>query len=431
MDANAFNIALDGYSAVICAIMAGYVLVGDDRRDPVNRCFVGICITNVIMALGDLVTWIWAPPLSPVQTAVVCAGNFLFWAMPAPMFLCFTEYIASYLRRRCEVPRGYLRLSIALFTIYLTGCVASLFNGMFFTVTPEAGYTRGDWFLAGQVVPVLLHARNGMLVWRYREHLQRKEIVSFLAYITLPFAAEALQVPLFGLALMNTAVTLATIIVFMNIQAEHRATIAERDRQIAEARGDIMLSQIQPHFLYNTLTAIRELCLTDPGEAARTITSFSRYLRENMASLTSRDPIPFERELEHVRTYLELEQRRFGERLNVGWDIGPTNFFCPPLVVQPLVENAVRHGVTKRVEGGRVRIATYRRGDTVVVEVEDDGIGFDISAPPVAKDGHQQVGIANVRTRLEAICRGRLEIESAPGTGTVARIVIPQGASHE
>lgn len=456
-----FNLAIDGYSAVLCAMLAAYVLVADDRRSMVNRCFVGICVANVVMTLGDMTSWLWQPPLDGVRYGVVLAGTFLFWIMPAPMFLCFTGYIVAYLRRRTPVPKGYLRFSVALFAVYGVGCVASLFNGMFFHVTPEAGYARGDFFLLGQIVPVLLHARNGFIVVRYRKHLDAKEKLSFLAYILLPFVAEGIQVPLFGVALMNTAVALATLVVFMNIQASHRAELAERERELAEARGDIMLSQIQPHFLYNTLAAIRELCLTDPGEAARAVTGFSRFLRENMASLTSKEPIPFERELRHVQTYADLERRRFGDRLTVEYDIRATDFLCPPLVVQPLVENAVRHGVMKRVEGGTVRVETREGRDAYTIAVVDDGVGFDegalaeggsgagggcAGAPPGAAHGrdavhgrwgdagpcgHQHVGIRNVRLRLRETCNATLDIQSVPGRGTVAEIRIPKSGERD
>lgn len=453
---NSFNLALDGYSAALCAILAAYVLVADDRRSMMNRCFAGICIANVAMTLGDMASWLWQPPLSDAQYGVLLAGTFLFWAMPAPMFLCFTGYIVAYLRRRTSVPKGYLRFSVVLFAVYMAGCIASLFNGMFFHVTPEAGYARGDYFLLGQVIPIILHARNGLIVVRYRAHLKTKEKLSFATYILLPFAAEGIQVPLFGVALMNTAAALATLVVFMNIQASHRAELAERERELAEARGDIMLSQIQPHFLYNTLTAIRELCLTNPDEAARTVTRFSRFLRENMASLTSKDPIPFNRELRHVQTYADLERRRFGDRLTVEYDIRATDFLCPPLVVQPLAENAVRHGVMKRAEGGTVRIETREERDGYVVSVADDGVGFDVgtltegegsvqsergktspkavpahgAAPVRQRDTeppeHQHVGIRNVRLRLHETCGATLDIRSTPGQGTVAEIRIPK-----
>ena len=223
---------------------------------------------------------------------------------------------------------------------------------------------------------------------------------------------------------MNTAVSFAILLVFLSIQSERKALLARREQELAEARSDIMLSQIQPHFLYNTLAAIRELCASDPAEAARAVTDFSSFLRENMASLTSKEPIPFERELRHTTTYLNLEQRRFGSRLRVEFDVESLDFALPPLTVQALAENAVRHGVSMREEGGCVRIASHDDGRAHIVTVSDDGMGFDEHALADG-DARMHIGIQNVRMRLAEGCRGTLEVRSRPGEGTMATISVP------
>ncbi len=419
-----FNIALDLYSALLCLVLGIYVLVSGDRRDRANLCFAGICACNAVMALGDMASWMFAAPLDGVEHAVMLVGTFAFYVAPAPLFMFFTSYITAYLGKRTTLPHDYLRLSVALFALYTAGCVVSLFNGMFFRVDPATGYERGQLFWLAQVVPVILHLRNAWIVVHHRGCLERKELLGFASYIALPIVAEVVQVAFYGIALMNTAVALAILLVFLSIQSERKALLAQRERELAEARSDIMLSQIQPHFLYNTLAAIRELCASDPVEAARTVTDFSSFLRENMASLTSKQPIPFERELRHTTTYLNLEQRRFGDRLRVEFDIASRDFELPPLAVQALVENAVRHGVSPREKGGCVRVSSRDDGDEHVVEVRDDGMGFDSTAAP--DDERIHVGIQNVRVRLAEGCGGTLDVRSAPGEGTVAVIRIPR-----
>lgn len=419
-----FNVAIDLYSALLCAVLGSYVLISGDRRDPANQCFAGICACNALMALGDLSAWALPVPLDPAEQALMLAGTFLFYAAPAPLFLFFTGYIVAYVSKRTRIERNYFRASIVLFALYILGCTVSLFNGMFFAVDPEVGYVRGPLFLLAQVVPVVLHLRNAAIVVRYRAHLQPKELMGFAGYIALPIVAEVVQVAVFGIALMNTAVTFAILLVFLNIQSERKALLSKREQELAEARADVMLSQIQPHFLYNTLAGIRELCSSDPAEAARAVGDFSSFLRENMASLTSKAPIPFERELQHTATYLALEQRRFGNRLRVEFDIAFRDFSLPPLTMQAIVENAVRHGVSAKETGGCVRIATCDNGNASIVTISDDGVGFDESAA-FSDDGRIHVGIANVRTRLEECCQGTLEVRSAPGAGTKATICIP------
>lgn len=430
------NIALDGYSALLCVMMGIYALVGErGRRDKVSRCFAGICLTNAVMALGDITSWAPAPPLNEAEYALVVAGSFSYYAAVMPLYLFFTSYIVSYLERRTQLVPTMCRVVPPLlgtfFAAYLACCIASLWNGMLFAVTPEEGYARGDLFWISQVSAIALHLFNVVLVLRHFGCLTVVERLGFVSYLVLPMVADAVQVVSFGIALLNSSITVALLIIFISIQSERKALLARRDRELAEARASIMLSQIQPHFLYNTLTAIRELCLTDPDEAARTVTDFSVYLRENMASLTSSRPIPFERELRHARTYLSLEQRRFGERLCVEFDVATTAFRLPPLSLQALAENAVRHGVAKREEGGCVRIVVREESDAFTVAVHDDGVGFDVAR--AADDERLRVGIANVRTRMEALMGGTLLVESAPGVGTCATLRVPKkpGAGAE
>jgi len=209
----------------------------------------------------------------------------------------------------------------------------------------------------------------------------------------------------------------------LNEQITKKKQIAELENELLQSQISIMLSQIQPHFLYNSLAAIRELCRIDPEAAYEAVDEFSTYLRGNLDSLLIKKPIPFEKELSHVKTYLSLEKKRFGDKLNIVYDIGTNNFFIPALTLQPIVENAVRHGVTKREEGGTVTIRTEDNGIEAVITVTDDGVGFDLKR---TKDEHLRVGIENVSSRLATMCGGTINIHSEPGAGTIAVITIPK-----
>ena len=424
-----FNIGLDGYSALLCAVMGAHALMGVDRRDVLNRLFAGMCFANVAMALGDMTSWAPAPPLDAGQYALVAAGSLLYYVAVVPVYACFIAYVVACVSRRAPLSARTVRVGGGVLAVllgaYLFMCVASLKTGWFFAVTPEGGYARGNLFWVCQVAVVALHLCNAaLIVWAF-PRLNAVERWSFASYIVLPAVADVFQVFSFGVAVLNAAVSFALVILFIGIQSERKALLARREQELTQAQADLMLSQIQPHFLYNTLTAIRQLCLRDPAEAARTVADFSAFLRENMASLSSRAPIPFERELAHARTYLALEGKRFGKRLRVEYDIRATDFALPPLSLQVIVENAVRHGVTCREEGGTVRVSAVEEPDAFAVTVEDDGVGFDASAAPA--DGKLHVGVANVRSRVEALCGGTLTVESVPGVGTWATIRVPKG----
>lgn len=203
----------------------------------------------------------------------------------------------------------------------------------------------------------------------------------------------------------------------------HLQFVREHERALAsEQRIQIMMTQIQPHFLYNTLATVRSLCLRSPEDAARTIEQFSRYLRQNLETLDQPGLIPFAKELDHTRIYAEIEMQMF-PYIHVEYDIEDDGFMLPALTVQPLVENAIRHGVRARDEG-KIRVHAYEVSDGHLVVISDNGLGFDPNAVSLSQSTH--IGIRNVRERIEGQCGGSLTVHSAPGEGTRATIFIPR-----
>lgn len=204
----------------------------------------------------------------------------------------------------------------------------------------------------------------------------------------------------------------------------HRASVraAKLEKELEDSRIAIMLSQIKPHFLYNVLNAIYHLYRKEPETAQDAVSSFAEYLRCNMLSIEKNEPIPFSEEYQHIQTYLSLEQIRFRGKLDVVYDVDVTDFKVPPLTVEPLVENAVKHGVTKKRGGGIVTISTGRTDEGVQITVSDTGVGFD--PEHYMEDGKPHVGIRNVRDRLRNMVGGSLSITSSKN-GTVAVVTIP------
>ncbi len=209
----------------------------------------------------------------------------------------------------------------------------------------------------------------------------------------------------------------------INLQRTQIIKAKELEQELTQSRISLMISQIQPHFLYNTLASIKALCMLDPNVAQETIDEFSEYLRGNLNSLTQMQPIPFSREMQHVKTYLAIEQKRFGEHIKIIYDIQYADFFIPALTLQPMVENAVRHGLTKKDEGGNLIIHTESTKEGALITITDNGTGFDPDRP--CKEDRQHLGIKNVRGRLSAMCNGIMEIESCIGEGTTVTILIP------
>lgn len=353
-----------------------------------------------------------------------------------------------------------LLLSSMLYSVFLTSLAVSLLNGRLKTIGRCA---LGVSALCAVVI-MCVSAFSGVLfydtrlIWGIIQSLislvlvvlmcisfKDKKInnfflllpctLSFLAY-WLDFASIAFGWWTQGLAskiafvvLLLVALVLVLKIMPENIRAAMREKelIAERNRLQVELQNShisIMLSQIQPHFLYNTLNTIHYLCGKDAVTAQNAVSSFSDYLRNNLDSIDCNELILFDKELQHIRTYLELEKIRFGEELEIVYDIQTTSFLLPILTVQPLVENAVKHGTSKKRGGGSVTISTRECDTCFEIKVCDTGVGFDTQH--YADDGKKHVGIANVRERLWMMCGGTLEIKSEVGKGTEATVLIPK-----
>ena len=208
----------------------------------------------------------------------------------------------------------------------------------------------------------------------------------------------------------------------------HLQFVREHEEDLkARQRIQIMVSQIQPHFLYNTLSTIQAMCVTDPMGAKDTIEKFGIYLRQNIDSLSQAELIPVQKELEHTHIYAEIEMVRY-ENVMVEFNTPDLGFSLPTLTIQPLVENAIRHGVRIR-ENGLVTVRTRKKEGYHEIVVEDNGKGFDTGL--IAHFDEEHIGLKNVRERIEKLCGGSMHIESCIGEGTVITIHIPERLRKE
>ncbi|MGN1085188.1 MAG: sensor histidine kinase [Lachnospiraceae bacterium] len=203
--------------------------------------------------------------------------------------------------------------------------------------------------------------------------------------------------------------------------AEKERRLAEQDRSLTDSRIKAMMSQIRSHFIFNVLTTISTYCKTDPKKADNALIRFSRYLRKNIKIIEEDGMIDFETELEQVEDYIALEQLRFPQRIVFEKEIRTSSFKLPPLTIQPLVENAIKHGLVGKGRSGTIRLSTMRKEECIEITVTDDGVGFE----PETNEKTDSVGIRNVRYRLNTMAEGSLVIDSRPGEGTTATITIP------
>lgn len=210
----------------------------------------------------------------------------------------------------------------------------------------------------------------------------------------------------------------------LDIPEDERARILTEASDFSQNLCRLVLSQMQPHFLFNVLNIIYYMCGKDPETAKNMVNDFSTYLRTNMNALVNLAPITLEQEIAHVHLYLRFEQMRFSDRFHMEYDLKCLNFKLPALTLQPLVENALRHGICPMSTPGVIRVESGETSEDYFVAVIDNGVGFDISN--MENGGKNNLSLGVIRTRVEQISGGELIVHSVPGRGTRVEVRIPK-----
>lgn len=196
---------------------------------------------------------------------------------------------------------------------------------------------------------------------------------------------------------------------------EAQREIDRLQEQLEYEQGNMLLSQIRSHFFYHTLNSLQALIVLQPDAAYKMAGDFSRYLRFSLDSVTADGGVgSFREELRAVRAYADINQQQLGDRLRMVYNIPEGDFQIPLLTIQPIVENAILHGIKPKVGGGTVTLTLEERTDCWQVTVDDDGVGFD----PEAAGSKGSIGLENVRRRLARFPGCELRLFSAPGVGT-------------
>ena len=298
-----------------------------------------------------------------------------------------------------------------------------------FFYTRHLDYKDGPLFL----LPYFVGMVYLLLLLRYSiSFLKEKQMSKGIAVVFIVFLTLLecyLEAAYIVVDLMDEIVALDVIIYYFYLvaiyQSEIKIKLRTSELELERSRRLLTLSQIQPHFMYNSLTSIIYLCDKDTAQAKSALIDFSKYLRKNVDAMSRKGLVSIKEELEHTKVYLSLEKLRFAEDLNVEFDIRDDMFMLPVLSVQPMVENAVKHGINGSDSGcGTVRIVTEEMEKYHKITISDNGAGFDTDTLSELDKSH--VGIANVRKRLEDECGGELIINSFPEKGTRCVILIPK-----
>ena len=407
------NVSLLVFSALVTLFLLIGAITDMNRKSRFMSSFIILLISNILMQLGEAGIWFFAGELENIVLLNISAmmSMVFSYVLISAYAHCLTEFVCE--RKKVSFVPNYIILAIC--SIYILLSVISLFNGMFFSFDENGCFVNGPMYGLVRAFDLIVIIIGIFWVMCYRKILTLREISFLISFNVLPLLSMTLQ-RFWEPTPQYMAVTLSLIVIYVLFHGEIT-------RQLADSRISIMLSQIQPHFMHNMLTTIMYMCRTEPEEAEKTVGQFADYLRANMDSLTLKQCIQFETELKHVKTYWSLEEKRFGDKIRAVYDIQENSFMLPSLTIQPIVENAVKHGMRKGKQL-TVTIRTYSDVNNYYVEINDDGRGFDVNA--FENDGKSHIGIKNVQQRLKMMCGGELMVNSVPNQGTDAVIKIPK-----
>lgn len=231
-----------------------------------------------------------------------------------------------------------------------------------------------------------------------------------------------------GIYSMAFGMSIVCLYMFIFVMEDYTDLHKTSMKTNADQKASILALQMRPHFIYNTLTSIYYLCDEDTEKAKSTILAFTSYMRKNFTALSSEDTVPFEDELAHTKAYLEVEKTRFEDEIEVEYDIKANDFKLPPLTLQPLAENAIKHG--RKADGGTLNIVIRTRQTTKGIEVIVENTGASFGE---IKNDDPHIALNNMRERLRMMCSGTLTVESVRANKTeeartIATIVLPQRA---
>ena len=393
--------------------------------------FLLCCLTGLIeIALYDY----------PISLAAINSLSFLGTLLISLVLPMLTTYLLHCCGESVRSSRLFHAV-LGLWAVFFALLATTLFSDAFYYYVPSGKqFFRGPWFPFLMLPLTAIMLLNLARTIQRRKRLSRKTYLSFLIAV-LPMTATVLVHMFIDIyPLIEICIGLSVLSMYGLILSDQMEQYMRQQQEIAHQRANIMVLQMRPHFIYNAMTSIYCLCGQNPQLARQVILDFTTYLRKNFTAIASATPIPFSSELEHTRAYLAVEQAQYEGSLFVDYDTPHTSFRVPPLTLQPIVENAVKHGRDPYAGPFRISIRTRKTDSGSEIVVEDNGRGFAPDGQDAlvsgqshggdafattADDSEPHIALKNIQQRLEIMCGGSLMVTPNDSGGTVVTVTIP------
>ena len=421
LDIYIYHLTADLFQMVICGItiLCGIMLIGIGCywfcKKKRSGHIISLGISAVTLGIWRLFDMKFSPLLAPNKTVFLFCTSLTMLMITAIPLVNSLKNDDS--KRNIAIVNCYCLVGTLLYGAQVVLQILGIFDFRetlpisHFLIVVGAGIVVGSLFYEKRPHPAAKNLRILSLVF----------VVGALTDLLIFYLARNSFNLLFTV-LAFFCYVLFTGMVFIFSYSEKERQLKEKETQLTQSRITMMLSQIRSHFVFNILNAISGMCKYNPEMADQTVVCFARYLRTNIDIMHNDAPVSFHSALRHIEDYVSLEQIRFGDHINFIPDIQVDKFVLPPLILQPIIENAIRHGLNPKPEGGTVILRTREDEENILIEIQDDGVGFHAEELNKSKS----VGLSNVRFRLKNMVNGTMKIDSTPGVGTTVTIAIPR-----
>lgn len=423
----------NGLIGLIGIIILLFGMSRQPNRNPLaRRIYILLLVTTGILMLCDILQTLLDGVPGPVPRFALMAVVFVLYALN-PLVGSLWLLYAGQLTYRFQT-RPVPLYVVAFLPVAINGVFALLSLTGDFTFWIDAGneYHRGRFYMLMTVCDyfgILLALTQTLL---FRRRIRSREYLSLLACSLFPILGGLVQILVYGSHTARISIFFGLLIVYLNIQSK---AISEQQQAAAQQEIAFLRSQANPHFIFNTLSVISAYCDTDAPRAMKLLNDFSRYLRNGFDFDPRRERVTLQDDLQMLDAYLIIARALYGERMDVSVEADPELLSIPilPLLVQPLVENAIQHGILAREEGGKVTVRFFRKGEDLMVVVTDNGVGMDekkaravLRPQRAAAEGNERVGVGlpNIVQRVRMV-KGSVDLYSALGKGTTVAVRLP------
>lgn len=425
------HVAFEVWGVFFCLMAAVIAWIASEKKQHRRMWLPGLFLTQALALIFDSLAWIFhgnESSLGSFMIRISAAGVFVLnYLLITVLIGCLCASVKKEGEPWVELWIGGVISAAGIALVVFTQFTPILYR---FDATNH--YLRANWYPLAYLVGFIGIALELVLLTKYRRCFATVKQIALYIYLLTPFIVMVLQQLFTGTLSVQILSTISLMCLFTTDMYLQTKQLVKQERELSDMKIQVVLAQMKPHFMYNVLNTISYLCDKDAQAAKKALHDFSKYLRGNLNSLTSRTPVTLDQELKLIDQYLSLEKLRMGDELNIIYDINDNGYMLPMMTLEPFVENAVAHGLEKAEAGGTLSIRTRAGERAHEIIIEDDGVGFNPDENMTNKTvEHKSIGIEIARKRLWSTCKGTVTIHSQKGTGTSVLIQIPYDQSDE